>query len=76
MQSIFLLQQLDFSFCNFSVVVHLWAFYSNAVLAEGCKSRIATDLETVYDKLYNCLTKAGIVPVMQTIDNEVSKVLI
>ena len=54
----------------------LYNYDSNAILAEGCKSRTATDLTTAYDKLYNCLTKAGIVPVMQRIDNGVSKVLI
>lgn len=54
----------------------LYNYDSNAILAEGCKSRAATDLEATYDKLYNRLTKAGIVPVMQRIDNEVSKVLI
>ena len=54
----------------------LYNYDSNAILAEGCRSRTATDLETAYDKLYNRLTKAGIVPVMQRIDNEVSKVLI
>ena len=51
----------------------LYNYDSNAILAEGCKSRTATDLETAYDKLYNRLTKAGIVPVMQRIDNEVLK---
>ena len=50
----------------------LYNYDSNAILAEGCKSRVAIDLETAYEKLYNRLTKAGIVPVMQRIDNEVS----
>ena len=54
----------------------LYNYDSNAILAEGCKSRITTDLEAAYDKLYNHLTKTGIVPVMQQIDNEVSKILI
>ena len=54
----------------------LYNYDSNAILAEGCTSRSATDLETSYDKLYNRLTKAGIVPVMQRIDNEVSKILV
>ena len=53
----------------------LYNYDSNAILAEGCRSRTATDLETAYDKLYNRLTKAGIVPVMQQIDNEVSQIL-
>ena len=48
---------------------------SNAILAEGCKSRTGTDLTATYNKLYQRLIKAGIVPVIQRIDNEVSKIL-
>ena len=51
----------------------LYNYDSNAILAEGCKSRSETDLKKAYDKCYNRLTKAGIVPVIQRIDNEVSK---
>ena len=54
----------------------LYNYDSNAILAEGRKDRTATELEISYDKLYNRLTKAGIVPVMQRIDNEASKILI
>ena len=54
----------------------LYNYDSNAILVEGCKSRTVTNLTTFYNKLYNCLTKADIVPVIQRIDNEVSKVLI
>ena len=54
----------------------LYNYDSNAILAERCRSRTAMGLETAYDKLYYRLTKAGIVLVMQRIDNEVSKVLI
>ena len=54
----------------------LYNYDSNAILAEGCKTRTATELTETYDKLYNRLTRSGIVPVIQRIDNEVSKILI
>ena len=54
----------------------LYNYDSNAILAEVCKDRTTTELTESYDKLYNRLTKAGIVPVMQPIDNEVSIILI
>ena len=54
----------------------MYNYDSNAILAEGCKDRTAPELEASYDKLYNRVKKAGIVPVMQQIDNEVSKFLI
>ena len=59
-----------------SYTMVLYNYDSNAILAEGCKDRTAPELEASYDKLYNRLTKAGIVPVMQRIDNEVSTILI
>ena len=49
----------------------LYNYDSNAILAEGCKYRTATELTALYDKLYNGLTKVRIVSVMQQIDNEV-----
>ena len=42
----------------------LYNYDSNATLAEGCKDRTATKLTATYDKLYNRLTKAGVVPVI------------
>ena len=54
----------------------LYNYDSNAILAEGCKERTATELIATYDKLYNRLTKAGVIPVMQQINNEVSKIMI
>ena len=54
----------------------LYNYDSNAILTEGCKERTATGLTAKYDKLYNRLTKVGVVPVMQRIDNEVSTILI
>ena len=46
------------------------------ILVEGIKSRTRTELTASYDTLYKRLTNAGIVPVIQRIDNEVSKILI
>ena len=54
----------------------LYNYDSNDILTEGCKSGTETELSAAYDKLYNQLTKTGIVPVIQRIDNEVSKILI
>ena len=54
----------------------LYNYDSNAILAEGCKSRTGTELTATNNKLYQRLIKAGIVPVIQRIDNEVSKILI
>ena len=54
----------------------LYNYDSNAILAEACPSRTATELEKTYDKLYQRLIKSEIVPVIQRIDNEVSKILI
>ena len=54
----------------------MYNYDSNTILAEGCVSRTAIDLTTTYDILYKRLTKAGIVPVIQQINNEVSKILI
>ena len=54
----------------------LYNYDSNAILAKGCKSQTGTELTATYDKLYQRLIKAGIVPVIQRIDNEVSKILI
>ena len=53
----------------------LYNYDSNAILAEGCKDRTAAKLTALYDKLYNRLTKAGTVLVMQQIDNKVSIIL-
>ena len=47
----------------------LYNYDSNAMLAEGCKERTAIELAATYDKLYNRLTKTGVI---QRIDNEVS----
>ena len=54
----------------------LYNYDSNVILVEGCKERKATELTATQNKLYNRLNKAGIIPVMQRIDNEVLKIMI
>ena len=54
----------------------LYNYDSNIILAEGCKERTGTELTATYDKLYNKLTKAGVIPVIQRIENEVSTILV
>ena len=61
---------------GYQYVLILYNYDSNAILAEGYKLTTETELTTTYDKLYQRLTRAGIVPVIQRIDNEVSKILI
>ena len=61
--------------CN-HVFLFLNNYDFNIILVEGCKSKTATELTTRYDIVYNRLTKAGIVVVIQKIDNGVSKKLI
>ena len=57
-------------------IMVLYNYDSNAILATGCKSRTGSDLVDTYDELYDQLIKAGIVPVIQQLDNEVSQSLI
>ena len=54
----------------------LYNYNSNAILVEDCKSRIGTELIATHNTLYKQLTKARIVPVIQKIDNAVSRILI
>ena len=49
---------------------------SNAILATPTKSRKATDLVAAYNEIHQQLIDAGIKPVLQRLDNEISKVLI
>jgi len=57
-------------------IVVLYNYDSNTIIATGCKSRTGSDLIDAYDELYNQLIKAGIVPVIQQLDIEVSQSLI
>ena len=54
----------------------LYNYDSNAILAEGAKDRTGTELTATYEKLYQRLIKGGIVPIIQRLDNEVSKTMI
>ena len=57
-------------------IMVLYNYDSNAILATACKSRTGPDLVAAYDELHKRLIKAGIVPVIQRLDNEVSESLI
>ena len=54
----------------------LYSYNSNAILAEPAKDRTGKDLVDAYKELYDQLVKAGVQPVIQRIDNEVSQILI
>lgn len=54
----------------------LYDYDSNAILAEPTKSRTGPDMVAAYDKCYEQLRNAGITPVLQYLDNEVSASLI
>ncbi len=54
----------------------LYDYDSNAILATPIKSRQTQHLIQGYDFCYNLLKKAGIIPTLQRLDNEVSKELI
>jgi len=49
---------------------------SNAILAAPMKSRKGADMVKAFDKCYQQLKNAGITPILQYLDNEVSKELI
>jgi hypothetical protein len=54
----------------------LYNYDSNGILATTIKSRKAPDLVTAYNELHQQLLDGGIKPVLQRLDNEISKVLI
>ena len=54
----------------------LYSYDSNAILAEPARGRTGKDLVDAYKELYDRLVKAGVQPVIQRIDNEVSQILI
>jgi hypothetical protein len=54
----------------------LYDYYSNTILACPIKSRRAADIVSGYDFCYQQLVNAGIKPIIQQIDNEVSRALI
>ena len=54
----------------------LYNYDSNIILAAKSKTRKHPDIVESYDKMYKILISAGVVPVIQRLDNEVSKLLI
>jgi hypothetical protein len=54
----------------------LYNYDSNAILATTMKSRKAPDLVAAYDELHQQLLDGGVKPVLQRLDNEISRVLI
>ena len=59
-----------------SYIMVLYNYDSNGILATTMKSRKAPDLVAAYNELHQQLLDGGIKPVLQRLDNEVSKVLI
>ena len=54
----------------------LYNYDSNIILVNGCNSRTGKELTATYNKLYKYFTKTEIVPIIQRIDYELSKILI
>ena len=54
----------------------LYDYDSNTILAAPTKSRHGPAMIEAYDKCYKQLTDAGLTPVLQYLDNEISKDLI
>jgi hypothetical protein len=59
-----------------SYIMVLYNYDSNVILAETMKSRKAPDLVAAYNKLHQQLLDGGVKPVLQRLDNEISRVLI
>ena len=54
----------------------LYDYDSNVIDATAVKSRKTEDLVPAYNELYEHLEQGGIKPVLQKLDNEVSKIMI
>jgi hypothetical protein len=59
-----------------SYIMVLYNYDSNGILATMMKSRKAPDLVAAYNELHQQLLDGGIKPVLQRLDDEISKVLI
>ena len=59
-----------------SYIMVMYNYDSNVILATTMKSREAPDLVTAYNELHQQLLDGGVKPVLQRLDNEISKVLI
>ena len=57
-------------------IMILYSYDSNVILAEAIKDRTSNELVKGYDILYERLIKSGVQPILQRLDNEVSKSLI
>jgi hypothetical protein len=51
----------------------LYNYVSNVILAESMKSRKAPDLVAAYNELHQQLLDGGVKPVLQRLDNEISR---
>ena len=51
----------------------MYCYTNNAILATAIASCRAKDIKEGYDKLYKKLLLSGIIPVLQSMDNETSK---
>ena len=54
----------------------LYNYDSNVILAELCKQRTGEALAEAYKILHQRLVKSGVVPILQRLDNEASKIMI
>ena len=61
---------------GYQYIMVLYNYDSNIILEAPSKTRKHLDLVEAYDKMYKILISAGVVPVIQRLDNEVSKLLI
>jgi hypothetical protein len=59
-----------------SYIMVLYNYDSNVILAETMKSRKAPDLVAAYNELHQQLLDGGVKPVLQRLDNEISRILI
>jgi hypothetical protein len=59
-----------------SYIMVLYNYDSNAILATTMKSGKAPDLVAAYNELHQQLLDGGVKPVLQRLDNEISRVLI
>jgi hypothetical protein len=59
-----------------SYIMVLYNYDSNGILATTMKSRKAPDLDAAYNELHQQLLDGGIKPVLQRLDNKISKGLI
>ena len=59
-----------------SYIMVLYNYDANSILATSMKSRTAPDLVAAYNELHQQLLEGGVKPILQRLDNEISRVLI